>query len=136
MTAQHEATSHDKREAPKKKNKKRKNGAKKRSLDRTVDRSTEAVERLHRAIAGLPLDALERIHRLEKPIARVRKLQDRSITATYKLVRGVNSEVVQLIRETSSKTPRRARARRQPKKARRSERRERVVHSETAASAS
>ncbi len=127
MTAQHEATSHGKREARNKK--KRKNGAKKRSLDQTV-------ERLHRAIAGLPLDALERIHRLEKPIARVRKLQDRSITATYKLVRGVNSEVVQLIRETSSKTPRRARARRQPKKARRSERRERAVHSETAASAS
>ena len=55
------------------------------------------------AVASWPLDALERIRRLEKPVARVRKLQERSITATYEFVRGVNREVAQLAAETSRK---------------------------------
>lgn len=82
--------------------KKRSNGAKNRSLGRIVDRGTQTAERLHRAVASLPLDALEGIQRFEKPVARLRKLQDRSITATYEFVRGVTREVAKLVRDTSN----------------------------------
>ncbi len=79
-------------------------------LKRTVDRNTEAVERIHRAVAGFPLDLLEQIDRLEKPVAHVRKLQDRSIRATYDLVRGIEREVAQLIRPRDTKKRRAPRA--------------------------
>lgn len=80
-------------------------------LVRVIDRNTEVVERIHRAVAGFPLDVLERVDRLERPVARVRKLQDRSIGATYDLVRGIEQEVARLVR------PRRGARRRASKKA-------------------
>ena len=33
-------------------------------LKRVVDRNTQAVERIHRSLAGFPLDLLERFERL------------------------------------------------------------------------
>jgi hypothetical protein len=82
-------------------NGRKKKGTTRSGFDRVVDRSTETVEGFHRAIASWPLDALERVHRLEAPVGRVRKLQDRSITATYRLVRGVNREIAQFVGERS-----------------------------------
>ena len=109
MADQGEAASRTKTEA---KGKRMKKGRKKNRLGRVVDQSTETAERLHRAIASWPLDALEHVRRLEAPVARLRKLQERSITATYEFVRGVNREVAQLVREASRDTPRRPGARR------------------------
>ncbi len=63
-----------------------------------IARTTQAAENVHRTVAGLPLDLLEHIERLKRPVARVRKLQGRSITATYDMLRGVNREVVHLLR--------------------------------------
>lgn len=68
-------------------------------------RGTESLESVHRAIAQFPLDVLEQIERLKRPVARVRKLQDRSITATYDLVRGVNREIVRLVSERPAGKP-------------------------------
>jgi hypothetical protein len=77
-----------------------------------VARTARATENVHRTVAGLPLDLLERIGRLKRPVARVRKLQDRSITATYDMLRGVNREVVELLREArGEKEPKRRKAR-------------------------
>jgi hypothetical protein len=74
-------------------------------LGRAVDRSTARVERWHRTVAGVPLDALENVHRLEAPVARLRKLQTRRITATYEFVRGLNHEVALLAKEVSRDMP-------------------------------
>ena len=68
-------------------------------VPRTLERSTAAVEKMHRAVAGFVLDALGRVQLLENSVVRVRKLQDRSITATYDVVRGVNREVDRLLRK-------------------------------------
>jgi len=78
-------------------------------LKRVVDRNTEAAERIHRAVAGFPLGVLEQLDRLAKPVARVRKLQDRSIGATYDLVRGIEREVAQLVRPPDAAKQRSAR---------------------------
>jgi hypothetical protein len=111
MTDHHDTASSTKNAAHRKKKAGRKND---RSFGRIVERSTKTVERLHRAVASLPLDALERIDRFEKPVARMRKLQERSITARYEFVRGVTGEVRRLVRRTqnnrrSQRHPRRAR---------------------------
>ncbi len=82
-------------------------------LKRVVDRNTEAAERVHRALMGFPLDVLEQLDLLERPVARVRKLQNRSIGATYDLVRGIEREVAQLVRRPDAAkqpAPRKARS--------------------------
>ena len=87
-------------------------------LKRVVDRNTQAAERVHRALAGFPLDVLEQLDRLERPVARVRKLQHRSIGATYDLVRGIEREVARLVRRPdAAKQPalRKARSVKHPK---------------------
>ncbi len=87
-------------------------------LKRVVDRNTKAAERVHRALAGFPLDVLEQLDLLERPVARVRKLQHRSIDATYDLVRGIEREVARLVRRpdgTQQRAPRKARSVKHPK---------------------
>ena len=76
-------------------------GSQRGIIPRTLERSTAAVEKMHRAVVGFVFDALGRLQLFEKPVARVRKLQDRSITATYDVVRGVNREVDRLLRKRS-----------------------------------
>lgn len=93
----------------------RKSGSQKKTGGRkpkgVVARTTQAAEKIHRAVAGFPLDLLEQIGRLKKPVARVRKLQDRSITAIYDVVRGVDQEVGRLLREPTGKRASASRAR-------------------------
>ena len=98
-------------------------GARKKSSNRKrkgiIARTTQVAENAHRTIAGLPLDLLERFERLKRPIARVRKLQGRSITATYDMLGGVNREVADLLNETrGQKEPKRRKTRtiRHPKR--------------------
>lgn len=80
------------------------------SVAAAVERTITRVEKIHRDVAALPLDLLERMGDLEKPVARVRKLQGRSITTTWDLVRGINDELTKL-----AKTQRRAGLKRQAK---------------------
>ena len=49
-------------------------------------------------MAGFPLDLLAGIDRMKRPVGRLRKLQDQSISATWAMVRGVNKEVELLLR--------------------------------------
>ena len=76
-----------------------KQGKKKRRAGKNpVGRVTDAAEKIHRSVAGFPLDVLEQVDRLAKPVGRIRKLQNRSITATYEMVRGIQDEVKRLAR--------------------------------------
>lgn len=81
---------------------------------RGLERSTARAEKIHRAAAGFVLDALGRVRRLAKPVARVRKLEDQSITATYELVRGVSRELGDLLRERLVRRQQRPATGRQP----------------------
>jgi hypothetical protein len=80
------------------------------SVAAVVARTITRVEKIHRDVAALPLDLLERMGDFEKPVARVRKLQGRSITTTWDLVRGINDELTKL-----AKTQRRAGSKRKTK---------------------
>jgi hypothetical protein len=72
-----------------------------------LERGTTTAEEIHRAVAGFPLDLLEMVPALEKPVARVRKLQDKSIAATYTMVRGINKELELLAGRTTAKPKKR-----------------------------
>jgi hypothetical protein len=64
-----------------------------------VDDGANSVEEIHRAIAGMPLDVLERLDLFEKTVKDVRKVQDTSIGAIYDLIHRVNREVTELATE-------------------------------------
>jgi hypothetical protein len=78
------------------------------SLTRAVDRGANAAEEIHRAIACIPLDLLEHVDGLGEAVDGVRKLQDRSITAVYELVRGINHDVERVANDLMQ-PPRKAR---------------------------
>lgn len=65
-------------------------------VQREVDAGATSVEEIHKSIANLPLDILERLDVFEQTVKDVRKVQNTSIGAVYDLIRRVNHEVGQL----------------------------------------
>lgn len=62
-------------------------------VQREIDNGATTVEEIHKAIANLPLDILERLDVFEEMVKDVRKVQDTSIGAIYDVIRTVNHEV-------------------------------------------
>lgn len=58
-----------------------------------IERGTTNVEEIHKTIADLPLEVMERNGIFEDAAARARKFQDQSIGAVYDAVRQVNLRV-------------------------------------------
>lgn len=84
-------------------------------VQREVDAGATTVEEIHKAIARMPLDALEKLDVFEQTAKDVRRVQDASIGAVYDVIRKVNDEVAkfarQLLAERSPKTGTSAKAR-------------------------
>ena len=68
-------------------------------LQDTVDRGVTGVEGIHRSIADLPLEVMERNGLLAATAADVREIQDRSIGAVYDVIRDVNRRIGELASE-------------------------------------
>jgi uncharacterized protein with von Willebrand factor type A (vWA) domain len=58
-----------------------------------IDNVATTVEEIHRSVADIPLDILGGIAPLRDTVEEVRRVQSRSITAVYDLVREVNDRV-------------------------------------------
>lgn len=84
-------------------------------VQREVDAGATSVEEIHKAIARMPLDALEKLDVFEQTAKDVRRVQDASIGAIYDVIRKVNDEVAkfarQLLAERAPKTAKPARPR-------------------------
>jgi len=65
-------------------------------IQEAVDKGATSVEQIHRAIADLPLDVLEKRGLLGDEGKSARKLVDSSIGAVYETIRTVNREVGEL----------------------------------------
>ena len=74
------------------------------------------VEEIHKAIADLPLEVLERLDLFKETARNVRKIQDTSIGAIYDAISKVDREVARLATEILQRSPKKARPR--PKAAR------------------
>lgn len=61
-----------------------------------VDLGATRIEEIHRSIADLPLDIMERTGLFEQTAAAVRLLQDSSIGAVYDVIRNVNRRIGEL----------------------------------------
>ena len=65
-------------------------------IQQAVDRGATSVEEIHKAIADLPFEVLERNGLFEETAAQVREVQARSIGAVYDTIREVNRRVGEL----------------------------------------
>lgn len=68
-------------------------------VQQAIDKGADTVEEIHRSIANLPLDVLERLDVFKETVKDVRKVQDTSIGAIYGLIHKVNREVGKLATE-------------------------------------
>jgi hypothetical protein len=68
-------------------------------VKREVDAGADSVEEIHRSIAAMPLDVLEKLDVLESTVKEVRKAQQVTIGAIYKLIHKVNHEVGKLAQD-------------------------------------
>jgi hypothetical protein len=62
-------------------------------VQKEIEDGATTVEEIHKAIASLPLDILERLDVFEQTVKDVRKVQDTSIGAIYDVIRKINHEV-------------------------------------------
>jgi hypothetical protein len=68
-------------------------------VQRAVDEGANTAEEIHKAVAGLPLEVLERLDVFKENVRDVRRVQETSIGAIYDLIHQVNREVAKLARE-------------------------------------
>jgi hypothetical protein len=74
-------------------------------VQREVDDGATSVEEIHKAIANLPLDILDRLDIFEETAKGARKVQDATIGAMYDVIRRVNEEVGKLAKEILTGRP-------------------------------
>ncbi len=78
-------------------------------VQRAIDDGADTVEEIHRSIANMPLDVLERLDVFNETVKDVRKVQDTSIGAIYALIHKINREVGKLATEMlGRRSPRKA----------------------------
>jgi hypothetical protein len=63
-----------------------------------IDDGADSVEKIHKAIAALPLEVLDRIDGFES-LPKVRQIQEESIGAVYDVIRRANREIAKLAKE-------------------------------------
>ncbi len=71
-----------------------------------IDKGATTVEEVHRSIAGMPFDQLQKISFLETPTQKARELTDQSIGAVYDSIRNLNQRAGQIARELLAKLDR------------------------------
>jgi hypothetical protein len=74
-------------------------------VQREVDDGATSVEEIHKGIANLPLDILERLDLFEECVKGARRVQEARIGAIYDLIRKVNDEAAKLAKELLAARP-------------------------------
>ncbi len=64
-----------------------------------IDKGATSVEQIHRAIAEMPFEALEKIDPLETTARSAKKLHDNTVGGVYDIIRKVNQEAGKLAGE-------------------------------------
>jgi hypothetical protein len=72
----------------------------------TINKGATSVEEVHRSIASMPFDQLEKIAALEASSQKARKLTDQSIGAVYDSIRSLNDRAGKIARDLLAKLDR------------------------------
>ena len=68
-----------------------------------IDQGATSVEEVHRAIANMPLDTLQKITPLEKPAKGVQDIQNQTIGSVYESIRTINQKAGEVARDLLEK---------------------------------
>lgn len=74
-------------------------------VQKEIDDGATSVEEIHKAVANLPLDFLERLDIFEEMVKGARKVQEARIGSIYDVIRKVNEEVGKLAKEILTDPP-------------------------------
>ena len=75
-------------------------------IQEAAERGTTRVEEIHRSIAQLPLEVLERNGWFGQTARQIREVEERSIGAVYDTIRDVNRRVIGLASDLLGGGPR------------------------------
>lgn len=67
-------------------------------VQRAIDDGATTVEQVHRSIASMPFDILEKIDVLQKPVTQARELHDQTVGNIYETIRLLNDRVGEMAR--------------------------------------
>lgn len=67
-------------------------------VERTIENGATTVEQVHRSIATMPFDALEKIDALQKPVGKVREIHDETVGNIYETIRLLNERAGEIAR--------------------------------------
>ena len=74
-------------------------------VQREIDDGATSVEEIHKAIANLPLEVLDRLDIFQETSKGARKVREATIGAMYDVIRKVNDEVGELAKEILTSRP-------------------------------
>lgn len=64
-----------------------------------IDKGATSVEQIHKTIAAMPLETLEKIEPLENVVKSTKKIQESTIGTVYETIRNINKEIGRLAEE-------------------------------------
>ena len=72
-------------------------------VQETIDKGATSVEQVHKQIANMPLEALEKIQPLESAVQGVKEVQNTTIGNVYEVIRNINEKVGEIAEDLLSK---------------------------------
>lgn len=67
-------------------------------VERAIEDGATTVEQVHRSIASMPFDVLERIDALQKPVGKAREIHDQTVGNIYETIRLLNERAGEIAR--------------------------------------
>lgn len=67
-------------------------------VEKAIEQGATTVEQVHRSIASMPFDILEKVEALQKPIGKAREIHDQSVGNIYETIRLLNERAGEIAR--------------------------------------
>lgn len=67
-------------------------------VERAIEDGATTVEQVHRSIASMPFDVLEKIDALQKPVGKAREIHDQTVGNIYETIRLLNERAGEVAR--------------------------------------
>lgn len=67
-------------------------------VERAIEDGATTVEQVHRSIASMPFDVLEKIDALQKPVGKAREIHDQTVGNIYETIRLLNERAGEIAR--------------------------------------
>jgi hypothetical protein len=67
-------------------------------VEKAIEEGATTVEQVHRSIASMPFDILEKVEALQKPVGKAREIHDQSVGNIYETIRLLNERAGEIAR--------------------------------------